>query len=358
MAGDYSSYGPDDFLREPSFSNWANGRPSPEYSFWEQYRLDHPEQEEAMRQAAQLIQDLKTLHEEPYDQDMEEDIWAGIQKELKPRRILSLGTAWKAAASVALLVMGWWAFHQFQAGTTLKQETAFLGKHTERNTGNTPKELKLADGSVILLQPNSSLSYGDDFNGTVREVVLEGEAFFDIARNPGKPFIVFANQVVTKVLGTSFTIKAYEKESDITVAVRTGRVSVQSREAFDRGEKHDSPDLPGLILTPNQQAVYVKKEEQLRKTLVEQPLPVAGQKAAGISFNFENKPLSEVFATLSRAYGVEIIYDEEIFGSCSLTVGLEDESLFEKLKIICKTIDATYQVIDTRVLISGKGCKF
>jgi hypothetical protein len=59
---------------------------------------------------------------------------------------------------------------------------------------------------------------------------------------------------------------------------------------------------------------------------------------------------------LEDAYGVDIVFDEEVFKGCSLTVGLEDEDLFEKLKIICKTIGATYQVIDSQIVINGRGC--
>lgn len=360
MAKDYSTYDLEDFLEDESFKSWVltkagNGR-------WEKIVAEYPHQHQVISDAAKLILDLKSAEQTPEDTETARMIWNNIRKDMQtPSRMVSfMPKIFRIAASIAVILGCWFGYRILRtdgiSGKIISQNEAT--QHVEKNTSDKVRDIKLADGSVISLQPNSTLRYPKDFNRETRTVYLEGEAFFDIVKNPEKPFVVFANEVVTKVLGTSFNIKAFEQDRDITVAVKTGRVSVLSRNEFDLSRNQKNQALTGLILTPNQKAVYLKNEEQLKKTLVEQPSLITAPTAESYDFNFENKPVSEVFDLLSKAYGVEIIYDEDIFRSCSLTVGLEDEELFEKLKIICKTINASYQVIDTKVLISGKGCKF
>ncbi len=92
----------------------------------------------------------------------------------------------------------------------------------------------LPDGSSVELAAGSRISYPNDFgSGNSRDIYLSGEAFFKIARNSGQPFRVFANEIVTKVLGTSFSVRSYEKDTTISVTVRTGKVSVCSQMSPD-----------------------------------------------------------------------------------------------------------------------------
>lgn len=94
------------------------------------------------------------------------------------------------------------------------------------NKNTAPEKIMLSDGSTVLLQPGSSIRYLQNFDAEKREVNLSGEAFFDVARNPQRPFYVYANNVVTRVLGTSFVVKSPVGQSTIEVEVKTGRVHV------------------------------------------------------------------------------------------------------------------------------------
>ena len=76
-----------------------------------------------------------------------------------------------------------------------------------------------------------------------------------------------------------------------------------------------------------------------------------------LSFEFDDTPITQVFDRLKKAYGIDIIYDEELIKSCRLTATMSDEHLFEKLKLICLTIEADYEVIDAQIVIRSKGCK-
>ncbi|MFN7120120.1 MAG: FecR family protein, partial [Saprospiraceae bacterium] len=95
-----------------------------------------------------------------------------------------------------------------------------------KNTTSQDQKITLPDGSLVVLKPESSLVYNEDFNKSKREVHLRGEAFFDVVKNPAKPFIVHAGEVVAEVVGTSFSIKNAEDSKNVEVDVISGKVSV------------------------------------------------------------------------------------------------------------------------------------
>ena len=106
----------------------------------------------------------------------------------------------------------------------------FVGKlmggasyQTVQTAANQVKEITLPDGSVAWLNQGSTLTYEKSFKGDIREIKLEGEAFFEVVKNPAKPFVITSNQSVTKVLGTSFNLNTRNGE-DVLLTVVTGKV--------------------------------------------------------------------------------------------------------------------------------------
>lgn len=219
------------------------------------------------------------------------------------------------------------------------------------NTSNSPLAIKLEDESVITLSKNAKLSYPRHFEPNKRQVILSGEAFFEITRNPQKPFFVYSNEVITKVLGTSFTIEAFEDSKEVIVSVKTGRVSVfhQNKVTFV------DPEEEALIVTPNQQIVFSRKEELLTKSLVETPILIKDLSQL-TQTSFEDIPVSEVLKVIQQAYGVHIIYDADLLSHCIITTTLANESLYNKLDIMCKTIGASYKIVDAQIVIQSTGC--
>lgn len=265
---------------------------------------------------------------------------------------------WWAAASI-LLVAGLTVWY-YMSSTTKNTSTISQVEITRliEKINNTTQVISivLEDNSSVLLQPGSTLKYPTNFESTQREVFLTGEAFFQVARNPEKPFLVYTGDIITKVLGTSFTIKAYEKSSSIQVSVKTGKVSVYK--TVDQQKKSDSENAQSnaVVLTPNQQAVYHRESKELTKSLVDNP-QVIDTKEATHQLVFQNKPLTEVFDTLEEAYGVEISYDQHVLAGCTFTADLSDNStLQDKLTIICKTMSGSFQVTDTMIVITSTGC--
>src|SRR5688572_28966306 len=118
------------------------------------------------------------------------------------------------------------------------------------NTSDVAQTYDLPDGSNVTLQPNSNIKFSTLFNVSIREIQLEGEGFFDVIPNKDKPFIVYANDITTRVLGTSFTVRSFSEDKQVTVVVKTGKVSVLTRSSATPSVTEET------ILTPNQEIVY------------------------------------------------------------------------------------------------------
>ena len=258
---------------------------------------------------------------------------------------------WVAAASV--LIGGGLAVvlpQNRQSATATS--TATIGWLQHRNTGKQAQLFTLADSSRVTLYPGSSLQYRPGLAGSRREVRLKGEAFFQVAKNPARPFLVYTTQLVTTVLGTSFRVKAYAGQ-DNEVAVQEGRVSVQIRRGAELSATPARPAARGVVLLPNQQVAYAALTPSLlRKNLVAKPVILTPQ-----VFTFEKQPVSKVLQALEKAYGVDILYDQSKLANCTVTVTFYQESLYEKLDILSKALGASYSPTDNAsILFNSNGC--
>lgn len=349
----YTGFSVEDFVQEPYFRRWALGQLPSHDTFWETWQQTHPDQTETIEQARTLILALKIedgpLSKHEVHESIEHILLA--TDTAKTVRLYRPGFIWAIAACLALVLVGTWSWYQMAITTTANGDV--VADATQQvNQSTQPMIVLLPDGSRVTLEPSSQLLIGKAFGKSRREVFLTGEAFFEVTRNATKPFMVYTGKMVTKVLGTSFRIKAYATDSSMMVAVRTGRVTV-----FRQGGHPDkSPSLAEqVILLPNQQAVFVKAENRLVKTLVSKPV-VLLKKEQAPSFNFSETAIPEVFAALENAYGIRIIFDNELLAECNLTASLENITLFEQLDLICETIQAHYEVVDGQVIVYGKGC--
>ncbi|GGF06381.1 FecR family protein [Hymenobacter cavernae] len=253
--------------------------------------------------------------------------------------------------ALALSVLAPYAKHfqgfPFSDGVTLANGWTLRTNATQRE-----QAFQLPDGSQITLHPGSRLRYNTNFDGPRREVHLEGEAFFKVSKNPARPFLVFTKQVVTTVLGTSFRVKAYAGSNLASVAVREGKVAVQARKNAKLEATPAHPAAAGILLLPNQQVVYSAASRHLKKELVDKPVVLVPQ-----SFEFEERPVTEVLAALKKAYGVDIVYDKAKLAGCTVSITFYNEPLFEKLGLLCKSLGAYYSLSDAQVIIHSDGCQ-
>lgn len=259
-----------------------------------------------------------------------------------------------AAAALILFVAGatWTLLRGQASGLPLvyEGETA-NGMVTLQNRSNHVEEHRLPDGSLIKLQPFGTIIYPKQFASGKREVRLIGEAFFDVTKDKTRPFIINAHDVLVKVLGTSFNIIAYENDSEVKVAVRTGRVSV-TRPA--NNASHGTTNE--VILTPNQQVVYNTLKENFSKQIVPSPRIIL-EKPTLIRMKYEAAPVDKIFKVLEENYGIDIVFDPLVLSSCTLTTTMEEEGFYERIEVICQAIGATFEVQDARVLIKSAGCQ-
>jgi transmembrane sensor len=219
---------------------------------------------------------------------------------------------------------------------------------TKSNTGNSAQRFTLPDGSHVMLNPKSNIKFLRQFSTSTREVYLEGEGFFEVVHREQQPFLVHAKDVTTKVLGTSFTVRAFQYDHNVTVAVRTGKVSVYT--------KNKSVSKPEVILTPNQEIIYNEAQESISRRIVDSPQPLV--EAEEIKrLRFKEAPASEIFEAIERIYGIDIVFDEAMFSSCTLTTSVTDGGLYKRLDIITNTIGAQYSLVENKIVISGPGCK-
>ncbi|RZL08076.1 MAG: FecR family protein [Hymenobacter sp.] len=249
-----------------------------------------------------------------------------------------------AAVAVLGLGLGWWVPHRHAP-------TAPTHWVQASNAKQPAQLLVLADGSRVTLYAGSTLRYLDGLAGTRREVYLQGKAFFKVAKNPNRPFLVFTDKLVTTVLGTSFLVTAYTG-AEAKVAVCEGRVAVQPRAGAELAATPTSVPAAGVLLLPNQQVHYSPATKALTKALVEQPVRLATQPLA-----FKNQPVADVLNALEKAYGVNIVYDATKLRECTITIDFDEEPLFEQLDALCKALDAKYILAkNAQIIFESPAC--
>lgn len=362
---DYRQYKPTDFISDDSFRAWVLENSEGDTAFWEQWMLLNPDKRADVLESKGILLSIYKAFENVNDTEVAFEL-EKLNERLDESEAQNKIVRWPwnkifyAAASILLILGLFWlnqrreASQQIENNIALAQGSA-LKWVTKENTTDNQMTVNLEDGSTIVLQKNSKILYPEKFEKEQRKVILVGEAFFEVAKNPSRPFYVFANKLVTKVLGTSFLIQANEADKTVKVVVKTGKVSVFENTVSNLGEHTTNKKLQGLVLTPNQQVVFDETDKRMIRSLVDSPnllkVPIQNQ-----VFEFNNVPIADVFKTLEKAYGINIVYDAEVMKNCYLTASLDDEPLFEKLNLICKTIDAKYEQVDAQIVIYSNGC--
>ena len=180
----------------------------------------------------------------------------------------------------------------------------------------------LPDGSLVSLNAESTIKFKVPFDPDLREVALTGEAYFEIKKNPGVPFVVKSGNVAVKVLGTKFDFKAFDKESIISVILAEGKVSLN----LDGGKTDES-----LIMKPGDMIVFdkVTNKSVLTNGSIDKYIEWHNGKLV-----FDETPMPEVVVELGRWFGVEILVDDPQVMNYKLTTTFENESLHQILELI------------------------
>lgn len=256
---------------------------------------------------------------------------------------------WHYTGIAATLLIGLaLAFHFIPSGIEgpqVSEQAAAVPFTSVENTSGLLKRVILPDGSIVEMSPESKIRFSNDAVSAVRELFLEGEAYFDVAHNQERPFFVYAGNVVTKVLGTSFIVRAIGVDAKIIVSVKTGKVTVYSKTAIHKK----------TVLVPNQKAVYdVATDVVATEVVPVETLPAEERRFT--EMHFEETPVSKVLTTLMETYDIDIIFAPEALSGCVLTSSFFEEGLYDRIDVICTAIGATYKIVDAQIVIESKGC--
>ena len=277
--------------------------------------------------------------------------------ELQKRRIYKVAhSKYPYGIAASLIIAAAIIFYLTSGNKIIKTESLTQNNKENSRTGwtqlynreVTTQRYILSDGSSVTLKPKSSIKLGPDFNIKTREIYLEGEALFQVAHDQQRPFLVYANGIVTKVLGTSFIVRAFQQEKNVVVSVNTGKVSVYNSKPITEDQKAE------IILTPNQQIIYNKKQETISRGIVQTPQPVVEPEAMK-RMRFEGATVTEIFGAIEKAYGIKIEFDSALV-SCRLTTSISDGGLYNRLSIITRAIGAEYTVAEDKIVVTGPGC--
>lgn len=281
-------------------------------------------------------QQRKQLHNDVADHGQKELILAHLRKRMQPDGVIDLKKKnyrrrYMAAAATFIVILGMSFFlKHLNNSSDYIEAVALQGEQ---------KKVELSDGTLVYINSGSKIKYPSSFS-SIRNVELDGEAFFEVSRDTTRPFIITSNGIKTKVLGTSFNIRAYAG-ADVAVHVKTGKVEVS--EVKRPANK--------VYLYPNRQAVFHMPENTF--VVTEQD---AGNSIAWMhnTMLLENKTLKEVAVILERWYDVKISFETPDLEDLVITGKYKNNTLPEVLESISflKKIDYSF-ITEKKILLKS-----
>jgi len=241
-----------------------------------------------------------------------------------------------AASLLLCIALGWWYFSNTTADKTMPPA---LAKESPL------KVITLPDGTKVTLNHDSHLDYPAAFSDSSREVSLIGEAYFDVAHNPAKPFIVHTGAYVTRVLGTAFNIRAYTKDSLVAITVERGKVQVQ---------RQDNKQSLSILLAGDQ---LVIDKQAGTPHLAKADVKLVTQWKSN-DLLFDNIRYEEAAAILGRHFNLTLKFRNDDLRNCRFTVDFTGKSLEEILEVIGQLTRSTWTSEGNETIwLEGEGCK-
>ncbi len=204
------------------------------------------------------------------------------------------------------------------------------------------QQIRLSDGSTIVLDAGSTLKYPERFDNDNREVFLNGEGFFEVTPNPEKPFFVHAGDALVQVLGTKFNVRAWQKYKRVQVAVAGGKVSLNSVNGAIKDE---------VILTSGLSSIVPENG------MPSQPQMIDIEKHLGWMHNeviFDNTPLHVILFQLERWYDLQFELADSSYGKEHLTLHIQSTSIKDILELIATLTDLQYVYSGNTVRFDSK----
>jgi transmembrane sensor len=271
--------------------------------------------------------------------DQKELVWSALQHTISSRKTTHktlLFTPYRIAAAIVLLVSAITTLYLWDSSTLTSKEITWEITHAK----NEVVDVSLPDGSSVAVNRNSTLKWQKDLPGSNREILLEGEALFNVTYNPQKPFIVTVDGVKIKVLGTSFNVLNNKEKNEIVTGVTRGKVVMytsQKQVVIEAG-------MTGIYRWQTNELILVKIKDENNIAYATRTL------------TFSAATLKEVSEQLSKAYGVQFVFENEKIQECRLTTEYQNKSLPFIMDVISESLNISYRIKGDTVFLSGDGC--
>lgn len=342
-----------DFVKNEDFQKWVKNPDEKSDFYWGSWIQNHSDKKHIVLEAKEILASISFPSDKASEGEIEEIFEHILRNERQvslrkidygtSRKSYSLNSVFRIAAALLILATFGFLIYKFDYKSDVPKAEVEPVEYIKSNPIGRKSTFHLPDGSIIILNSASNLRIADDFGIENREVYLEGEAFFEVAKNLQKPFKVHTGNLTTLVTGTVFNINAYPENKDIKVAVFKGSVNTLA---------HHKNRVDTLSLEKSDMAVYNKSNNSLAKTDFNF-IEAFGWKDGIIYFHDANS--EEVFNYLERWYGVDIQVQnsEGIFGT--FHGEFEKEILTNVLSQIGTAMQFDYEFIDKyHVLIKPK----
>jgi len=306
----------------------------------EMFVLFHqPEKEYELK--SHLLEELKTYENLDTTQTdftkLFNQLWARIEKKDSGSKTRHINIYIKIAAA---LIIGLFIGLYVNSLKKIDSEPVYYAAHSPRGSIS---EMLLPDGSIIFLNSDSRIKYSIEGNKRgVREVFLTGEAWFDVAKNKKKPFVVHTPVYDVNVTGTQFDVKAYDSDNEIMTTLEEGQVIIHSNDKFKLTKE--------VILKPGEQVVLNKNS---RKLLIKEVNTKWYTSWKDNKLIFVNMELKDLVVLLERKYGVDIEVKDKDILNLHFDGTIKNESILEILEIIKKELPVKYKVVGQKIEITN-----
>lgn len=331
-------------LSNKDFKDWILDPSGDRDFYWTNWMKSNPDKAQAVNKAREIVQQLKFKEDLLSEQEIDSLLGNIISQrvsdeggkitEFKQQRY----TQWLKIAASLLLVLSFAYAYRYWPSTPAPQ-VAFK---TFENLKGQRTRIKLPDSSVVYLNSSSTLTYPEVFSDSIRSVALTGEAFFEVVKNPAKPFVVQTNRIRTVVLGTSFNVRSFDADSAISVSLVSGKVRVVGKASNTKREN---------VLLPGERLVYHKTDSSYEKDHFK-VLDVTGWKDGVLVF--DNTDFTGFVQRMEQWYGVDVIVTGQPSAAWRVNGHFDNESLTEVLVGIQFIYDIGFRIDGNRVTLKCK----
>lgn len=285
------------------------------------------------------------------------NVWHRIQKSIYSEqartgrgRMVRLGVALAAAAVLGAVVIGGLYFSREKMKPVGPDEHRMNQVATQAGSKT---KIALPDGTLVWLNGNSQLTYGNKSFGTEeREVTLSGEAFFDVVKNEKLPFIIHTKDITIRVLGTAFTVRAYPRDKTVETALIRGMVEITTRKDPERR----------IILKPNEKIVVPVETPEISSPKVAAHIPISpysilrlGKDTATETvwirskLEFDNETLEELAPKMEKWYNIRVHFRDERIRKRRFSGVIEKETLVQTLEAMKLSSHFEYEIKDNEL---------